>query len=226
MMNCKQAKPLIPLFVEADLNADEMQQVTNHVTTCAACSELAADFRASQLSLHALAAPEFDEALLAAMRTAVQREIARPTFADWLTARWPWKLAYVTAAVCLLFGIVVWHRQPTAPNERRSVAQHEKHEDKTAAPLATNTEAKRVGILRAAASHRPARQSSPTPKVRVSEPLPTTIETATAFPAETATTPTEPEMLRMEFQTADPNIRIIWFTPKEPERTNPATDTK
>jgi hypothetical protein len=36
----------------------------------------------------------------------------------------------------------------------------------------------------------------------------------------------EPEILRMEFQTADPNIRIIWLTPKEPARTNPATDTK
>jgi hypothetical protein len=25
------------------------------------------------------------------------------------------------------------------------------------------------------------------------------------------------EMLRIEFQTADPNIRIIWFAPRQPE---------
>jgi hypothetical protein len=25
------------------------------------------------------------------------------------------------------------------------------------------------------------------------------------------------EMLRIELQTADPNIRIIWFAPREPE---------
>jgi hypothetical protein len=31
----------------------------------------------------------------------------------------------------------------------------------------------------------------------------------------------EPEMMRMEFQTADPNIRIIWLTPKA-IATNPA----
>jgi hypothetical protein len=43
-------------------------------------------------------------------------------------------------------------------------------------------------------------------------------------PPEDATFAPEPEMLRMEFQTADPNIKIIWLTPKEPTRTNPAAD--
>jgi hypothetical protein len=31
-----------------------------------------------------------------------------------------------------------------------------------------------------------------------------------------------PEMLRIEIQTSDPNIRIIWFAPKEVE--GPKTD--
>jgi hypothetical protein len=33
-----------------------------------------------------------------------------------------------------------------------------------------------------------------------------------------------PEILRIELQTADPNIRIIWFAPKEPNSTIPNTN--
>jgi hypothetical protein len=36
------------------------------------------------------------------------------------------------------------------------------------------------------------------------------------------------EMTRIEFQTADPNIRIIWLTPKDPDSssTKPNTNTR
>ena len=37
---------------------------------------------------------------------------------------------------------------------------------------------------------------------------------------------TEPEMLRIELQTADPNIRIIWFAPKETIAANNKTDLR
>jgi hypothetical protein len=33
---------------------------------------------------------------------------------------------------------------------------------------------------------------------------------------------TAPEVTRIEIQTADPNIRIIWLTPKPQDATNPA----
>jgi hypothetical protein len=55
--------------------------------------------------------------------------------------------------------------------------------------------------------------------------LPPAPQAETAAPNAEPSKP-EPEMLRMEFQTADPNIRIIWLTPKAPARTTPATDTK
>lgn len=37
---------------------------------------------------------------------------------------------------------------------------------------------------------------------------------------------TEPEMLRIELQTADPNIRIIWFAPKETIAANTKADLR
>jgi Putative zinc-finger len=233
-MNCQTTEPLIPLFIEADLDATEMQQVTAHVEACAACHALTTEFRASQSSLHALAVPEFDEATMHAMRAAVQYEIARPTMADWLASRWHWKLAWAAAA-CLLLGAFVWQRQFLTPENKPVVAQGQPPDT----PAPAKDSAAPGTVRRGGASYRPTRKPSPQPGQRAATrgtvPAPSEAEPVTAAPAatlaltaspETPTPAAEPEMLRMEFQTADPNIRIIWLTPKEPARTNPAADTK
>ena len=237
MMNCQKTEQLIPLFVEADLDAAEMQQVTEHLATCDACRALAAEFSASQSSLHALALPEFDEAIFAPLRIAVQREIAHPTNVSWLALRWPWKLVWATAAACLALGGFAFYRQLLSVPETKQVAVRADRQDSLSAPA---NAARAIGTVpRAVASQRPTRKPSPQPSplatARSTVPPPATDEPVTASPApilavtassEAATPAAEPEMLRMEIHTADPNIKIIWLTPKEPTRTSSAADTK
>ncbi len=234
MMNCQNAEQLIPLFVEADLDTAEMQQVTQHVATCNSCHEIVAEFQVSQSSLHALALPEFDEAGLRAMRTAVQDEIARPTIADWIALRWNWKLVWAAAAACLVLGAFVFSRQSPPVHETKQVAVREDHQD--SGPSSTNASRASGTLLRAVARQRPA-PLYPTTRATAlgTVPAPPTAESVTTSPSpalavtassEAATPAPEPEMLRMEIHTADPNIKIIWLTPKEPTRAIPAPLTE
>ncbi len=233
MMNCQNAEQLIPLFVEADLDAAEMQQVTEHLATCDACGEIVAEFEASQSFLRATALPEFDEAGLRAMRTAVQDEIARPTIADWIALFWHWKFA-ATSIVCLLLGAFMLYQQ-VAPNpERKQIVVQADRQSLIALPTSSDERATRSGTVpRVVASRRPTRKPSQNPSARAtarrSVPLiaePVTIQPSTALALtaspEIAIPAAEPEMLRMEIHTADPNIKIIWLTPKEPTRAIPA----
>ena len=242
-MNCKKAAQLIPLFVEADLDAAEMQQVTKHLDACNSCRSLAVEFQASQSWLHTAALPAFEEAVFATVRSAVQNEIARPTIADWLTPIWHWKLAFAVSAVLLLWAssFVFWARFRAVPVMSKSQGQI------TAAATCCSTgsvsdlnlnNSKHVsapgsGRLRSPCRNRvPAKRVADRHEMPLAMPPASSLEPATPPPVmafaepqpETATS--ESEMLRMEFQTADPNIRIIWLTPKEPTRTNPAADTK
>lgn len=225
MMNCQKTKKLIPLFVEADLDAAAMQQVTEHLEACNSCRYIVAEFKASQSSLHALALPGFDEAVFAPMRVAVQREIARPTNVRWLALRWPWKLAWATAAACLVLGVFAFYRQAPSVHEAKQVAVREDRQDSV--PSSANASRASGTVPRAVASQRPTRKPSShltalaTARSTVSAasmaepviaaPAPDLAVTAST---EAESPAAEPEMLRMEFQTADPNIRIIWLTPK------------
>lgn len=268
-MNCKQTAQLIPLFVEADLGAAEMQQVTTHIETCNSCRNLATEFQSSQSSLHALSLPAFDEAMMTRIRNAVQHEIAppisHPSIADLLSLRWNWKFAFVAAAVVLLIsGIVLLRRgaehknipiaaKPNGsevPAPRPASAQKNLLAQNVFHPRTARKNKAQSGVSvierNPVISPRPARAidienqiaSASIAQSRANNDL-------TALPridsqsfilplapqAESATlnfekSVPEPEMLRMEIQTADPNIKIIWLVPKEPTRTNTISDTK
>lgn len=249
-MNCRNAEPLLPLLVEADLDAAEMQQVTTHVELCDSCRTLVAEFQASQSSLHAMALPAVDEAMLTAMRNAVQREIAptisRPSITDWLSPFWNWKVAFAAAVVILLMSGIVLSRRDAGIKDDPVAARAN---EPALLPPPPET-ALKTPLAQTVFQPRMERKKKAPGGVRVSERNPGKIATTPSSPArgtasdgpmmtasiapseaenETMSleksTP-EPEMLRMEIQTADPNIKIIWLTPKEPSRTNTRADTK
>lgn len=271
-MNCKQSEQLIPLFVEADLDAAVMQQVTTHIETCNSCCNLAAEFQASQLSLRMLSSPEFDEAMMAELRRTVRREIApthvRPSITDLLSSRWHLKAAFAVSLV-LLMSAIVYFRQETKQVRQETASHNQTVAPDLSKPIRNETETKTSvkdrGFHSRQFSKKTERFSSRTTSrnlentVRQASAENTNNQIAVAAPvsaresdedatrisninslisilppvpqAERATSSLEksapePEMLRMEFQTADPNIKIIWLTPKEPTRTNPVADTK
>ncbi len=254
MINCEKAERLIPLFVEADLEATEQQAVSQHLDICLTCRNLAAEFQSSQTWIQAMGVPAFDERLLADLRNAVQQNVAKPKLelASVFLPLWNWKFALAGAVALLLLasGILMQARvgsenqpQVAAGIPPNVVAQ----QLITNAKIAEKKQASSVFVQHRATSKTiPAHQrkrdlgeapASETPVAGVDPGIVATAETtasATAVNASLAdfltlapSTPpemaaksetkvAEPEMLRMEIQTADPNIRIIWLTPKEP----------
>ena len=108
-MNCKKITQLIPLFVEADLETPEMEQLSAHFAACELCGNRVKEFQASQFTLHNFAAPEFDEDVFKQMRSSVLNEIARPKFSDVIHPLWNWKAAFAAslAMIILLSGIAM-----------------------------------------------------------------------------------------------------------------------
>ncbi|MBL8207770.1 MAG: zf-HC2 domain-containing protein [Blastocatellia bacterium] len=274
MMNCKKAEQLIPLFIEADLDAAEMQQVSHHLETCAACRATVAEFEASQSLLRSVAMPAFDEAMFVEVRSAVMKRIAqpatRPAFAAWWQPIWNWKFAFAAAVILLVVGVAIRQRggksidNPVASGanvSKSDLAVVRKSPDIKTPPAAQPFQPRMgrkhqaQGGVRGSERHpenSAIKQLSPERATIVDGQIASAViapsvtsEAVSIFPrvdtlgftlpppppAENAILPpdkntNEPEMLRMEFQTADPNIRILWLTPKEPARTTPAEDSK
>ncbi len=241
-MNCSQIEKFLPLFISTDLEPNQSAIVAAHLANCAACQIEAERLSVSQNWLQNLAAPEFSETQFAQMRanvfaqieTAGAQKIVRPWFG--------WQLKFGMAAVALLVVIVtalITIRQSSS--QIVSVAQRE-------FPNPSNPVATASGTMpRAVASRLTTRTKKFVKRIgarTASTPLITeTIapskesqidNTALAGKLPALQVPNEqpqndaPEMLRIEIQTADPNIKIIWLTPKDilAMQTNAATDSK
>ena len=267
-MNCKKAAQLIPLFVEADLDAAEMQYVTEHLKDCNSCRYIVQEFQASQLLLHSVALPEFHEAAFAQMRNSVLNEIARPKISDLITPIWHWKVAFAAslAMIILTSGIVMYRRSTTenivAQTPSTSDKKHEfsvvasskdlvKSSSVSSKALKPRRGRKNIAQGEVSASERnPGKigtnHSSPERAIAIDNEI-ITAKSVAPFGANdlSANIPSfmpppapqaenvaaqlpEPEMLRIEIQTADPNIKIIWLAPKDanPSRPSTAADTK
>jgi Putative zinc-finger len=243
-MNCTHIKRLIPLYVGGDLNAQQVAGVRKHIETCERCRDLVAQFEESQSWLRDLAAPQFGEEVFDDLRAAVREEIARvessPSLFDLLTPVWNLRsvIAASLALALLTAGLLLYANRPKSPDKPLATK-------KEIAPVSNDvTEQDHENIIdtdlnrqsrgqKLAASHRPRR--SPAPRVentRGETNLPVLGAIALNNQLiyrhpniEEITLPSQSdiemnrnmdrEMLRIEMQTADPNIRIIWFVPKD-----------
>jgi hypothetical protein len=243
-MNCTHIKRLIPLYVGGDLNTQQVAGVRKHIETCECCRELVAEFEESQSWLRDFTAPQFDEAVFENLRDAVREEIARvesrPSLFDLLTPVWNLRsviaaslaLALLTAGLMLYINRSKMPDKPITANKKpvpvpKGVTEqsHEIIIDK-----GLNRQSHRQKL---AASYRPRR--SPAPQVdnmKGETNLPVLGAIALndhsigrrlgikqiALPSQSDIAMdrnVDREMLRIEMQTADPNIRIIWFVPKD-----------
>ena len=256
-MNCKKAAQLIPLFVEADLEAAERQRVTEHLESCDSCGKTVKEFQASQSLLRSVALPEFDETVFSPVRSSVLNEIACPQISNVSNPFWHWKTAFAAslATIILTSGAVNYWPDAT----ENIVAQIPGNSDKKhefSAVASSKDLVKPSSVSSKVLKPRRGCKNIARGEVSASERNPGKIgtnhsspERATAFhtqiipesvaPSETTdpkadliTTAipkpenTEPEMLRIELQTADPNIRIIWFAPKETIAANTKADLR
>jgi len=244
-MNCRRVEKLIPLYVEGDLASGLADRITSHIEWCGRCNFLADEYRESQDWLHQCEPPMFEEAALTNMKVEVLKQIESTSEGTSLLAsliqHWGRRqILALSTAVLLVLGMVMVYvyqargtvsrpapelvrippgEEPSAPeNEPRLVGGPEKA-----------SEARLARRHRAPRRHSIVRSSYVDPMIAESAVAPVEphggTEAGDVLP-EHHRNAGSPATLRIEIQTSDPNIRIIWFAPKETDshQTKPVTD--
>ena len=253
-MRCTHAEKLIPLFAGDDLPAREAAALRRHLESCANCRRLAAEFEESRDWLRGFAPPQFDEAMLDDLRDSVLGGIGRIEYRSrwiqWIVPGWNLRFAFATSLALLLlvawFGLVINRRQP--PNDPKpNQAEAQKGGRKQVESQSGKNSHEGANNDKRTAKSNPGRRG-PMQKMikpRLNESLQTNermIEPdLIAQHMNTGQTATDPsavpdpanidpdanrDMLRIEIQTADPNIRIIWFAPKSDASPTTPPNTK
>jgi hypothetical protein len=252
-MNCRRIEKLIPLYVEGDLEGGEAAAVLAHAETCGNCRELVAGYEASQRWLRSHTPPDFNDALFDAVKRGVMKEIdekaKRPSLFGFFADHWTPRLVFIATAALLIIFVALTLRfysgkatavsspvdlADTAPAplaapqpddvEKAPRAIFNDHDYKikkraSSAPIKKSLTASNRNYIEAR-SHQPERLVAQE-KVELPEVM-TNTETNTEANAEEVL-----EMMRIEFQTSDPNIRIIWLSHKETDSQplKPMTET-
>ena len=232
-MLCTHAEKLIPLFAGDDLPAWEADALRRHLESCARCRRLAAEFEESRDWLRGFSAPQVDEAMLDGVRDSVLRDIGRienrARWFQWVVPGWNLRFAFVTSLALLLFGVLfslaINRRQPPRhdPKSNQVELSPGKAPDDRANYDGQTARSKPVRRKFGRKPIKPGPNESPQTEAERVEPdltaqnmeaaMPATDPSAAPDPADTDPD-AEQDALRIEIQTADPNIRIIWFARK------------
>jgi hypothetical protein len=239
-MNCAQIQKLLPLYAGHDLAQRREQLVTTHLQSCAACALAAVGYRDACELMHDFAPPVFSEDVYAEIRKNVWQRIEREPrsrslfelTAVWFQPRLAWAAAaallITISAVGVYFMIkgftarppvIVNIPQPVGPRfepgpetrdgvplnpgegppkqRQADVPKRQRKSDRMTAPDRGNSIAAYSSDAQAAT-------------IQSSSPVIGTdnLELGTRDAEKT---------LRMEIQTKNPNIRIIWFALTEPK---------
>ena len=238
-MNCRRIEELIPLYVGGDVDPRLSGEVQSHLKTCGGCAELAAEYEASRNWLTG-APPEFDEAVLADMKRGVMRELenAKPQaglfelMSDAI-ARTLLRPAVAAGLLLVALGaLALWLYAERQGSRQRTQAVvsgdkvapevgRDSHEDATPG---AKEQPRRTGVnhhTRAGGVSSNRRQRSI--GVTAEQAITRIAEATTEAQSPSAVAVDSDGMLRIEIQTVDPNIRIIWFAPREIDnrQTNP-----
>ena len=238
-MNCKHVEELVPLYVGRDLEEKRARLVKAHVQSCAECARLAEEYREAQRLLQLFEPPPFGEAVYSGIRQHVLREIGRESSAPALprlverlfSPRIRWAVA---TALLLLVSVVAFYfiaertggRQQVA--DRNSAAERTGPAERQSAPLrggespmplsssgehGDRTYQAQQRKSRGVAARRPTTVAVKTRDARSMTAAALRVSNDPAEPdAVAARHPVIPEKaLRVEMQTKDPNIRIIWI---------------
>ena len=206
-MNCTHIQNLLPLYIEGDLPSQQADTVRAHLFSCPQCRESASEYEASQEWLRASASTQLEDQFFDDLRASVWRGIEDNRKPGPFFPRWSWAIA--VALLLITAGVLLYSRriQPLSDVPNLVKVSPEKR------PEVTITAAHRATVKRRPRQVRPLRM------------IPLLPVPAQAERTEVANDGSD-SMLRIEIQTADPNIRIIWLVPK-PQRNGPTeSDTE
>ncbi len=220
-MNCPDVEKLIPLYSGDDLDPKQTRIVEQHLDSCENCRNQARGFEQSALWLKSNASPEFDDATFLQLRQAVRLEIAqiqtKPGFRDWIFSLWPLRPAPALSAAAIIILIaalsLIIFRSSTDKNSNLITVVSDPAINRQEEPAPTDA----LQAPPKAALRNPkktiARKEERLAINQIGSSAPTDITGPKS--EEKTETISSNNMLRIELQTADPNIRIIWFTPKK-----------
>jgi Putative zinc-finger len=239
-MNCTQIQKLLPLYAGHDLAQRRERLVTAHLQSCAACELAAAGYRDARALMHDFAPPVFGDDVYAGIRRNVWERIEKEprtrslfeSMAVLFQPRFAWTAAatlLITISVVGVYFIIKGFN--VRPDIVVSVPQ-------TAGPHVEPIPATRGGVLlNADEGLSKPRQADVPKRQRKSDRMtaPDRGNSLAAYSSDAQATTIQSsspvigtdnldlgtrgaeKALRMEIQTKNPNIRIIWFAPTEPK---------
>jgi hypothetical protein len=240
-MNCKSVQELLPLYVSRDLGEDRAQLITAHVHACAACAASAAEYHDTRDLLQEFAPPAFSDAVYSGIRERVWREIEREAesrpapftqlFAGIFRPRIRWAMV---SALILAVALVAFYFIANRGNDQRQIAGSQPlvSPQKPAAPAPASPE----NVATIQRIHRPQNRKR---IVLAADRAPVMAENRNRQPlgsseaawdsnklAEPGAVQSSEKVFRLEMQTKDPNIRIIWLTPPRTKNDSPGKISK
>ncbi len=210
-MNCKNVEPLLSLYVGRDLDEGRSRLVAAHLQSCTDCTLAADEYVRARHLLQRYEPPFFSDEIYAGIREQVLNEIAREShgpvrpgiFSQLFLALVQPRMRWITVGLLLAISVIALYlnrkpsRQLPGNNQQVAVRTAEPNEDRNESAGSSAFPDKRR--VRRATTRRSKVDSSTNDRVvqrvvRVSQP--------SAAPAP----------LRVEIQTSNRNIRIIWLS--------------
>jgi anti-sigma factor RsiW len=211
-MSCQGIRELLPLFVEDDLPGRQARRVRRHLAGCSACAGVADEYRQSQEWLRASASPAPSGPALDMLRRSVWRRIEdEPRPAPlWLAIERGWA------------GLREWASRPAVAGMAVTLV---------VLGSLTLTRVGGLGITRLgdpglgvtpvgaprlepSTADEPVDEPAEDPEAFLAQATPDELgeglETGEAEPGDLGASGSG---MRIELQTQDPNVRIIWFSP-------------
>jgi len=244
-MNCNRVEELLPLYVGHDLEEERTRLVTAHVHSCTECTRSAREYRETNQLLQQFGPPQFSEETYLAVRNGVLREIERQSNTTTLlkfVSRFfqPRLMWVVSTAVLLAVCLFAYYFIANRTNEQRfeqanGASQPDKLKDLETAsgkdlkpaltgtagtPPALGTGSRKSGFTQTVWHSRRAGEAPPVP---VREATYSLIEPTS--PTRNSSLPSD-KTLRLEIQTTDRNIRIIWFSHPSTKEGSPSESSK
>jgi len=218
-LNCKRAGRNVPLFIAGDLPGDLDREMFDHLATCEECDRLAQEFRESNsLLTEACALPEFDAQFYSEIRNNVLDKInrdgmsARPRFGH----RWIFASAFALMLFTSTIVLVRWRAARETPQDLVSTTQIAGNTASNHEPESTSSPLQSKDLPRK--SRRPSISQQPVRPATLSRPTAQQFELSGKSGASAGGPQVSPpdrsfssEVSRIEIQTSNPNIRIIWL---------------
>jgi Putative zinc-finger len=228
-MNCKNVEPLLSLYVGRDLEEEHSRLVAAHLQSCTKCALAADEYAGASQLLQAYEPPFFSDEIYAGIREQVLNKIERESqvpvspglLSQLLLALVQPRMRWVTAALLLAISVTALYLSRNSLRQPRNDQQ-----------VAVQTREPNQGGSNSNASsgsssfsNKATRRSPITRKREANPRVVATNRSRGTTKVDSATNdgvvqrvvgitqpPSAPAPLRVELQTSDRNIRIIWLS--------------